>query len=194
MRLINEPENRFRALSLVEAFGLDPDTSAMAIPVFQGQCVEQSGKAPQNPARPGLMRLLRALAKFALVFSAVPAYAAEPVTVTQLLSTQTTPARQPIMLPQRDVQLVVSRFVIAPGAALPTHMHPCQRYGYLLARHLKVTLTETGQAFDYKPGDFIVEVSNVWHSGTVVGNEPAVLLVIDQVEAGHRNTLLQDAQ
>ncbi len=131
---------------------------------------------------------------FAFVFSAVPSFAGEPVTVAQLLSTQTTPSGQPIVLPQHDVQLVVSRFVIAPGATLPTHLHPWQRYGYLLAGHLRVTLTETGQVFDYKPGDFIVEVSNTWHFGTAVGDEPAVLLVIDQAEAGHSNTVLQEAR
>jgi len=131
---------------------------------------------------------------FALVFCATPAFAGEPVTVTQLLSTHTTASGQPIVLPQHDVQLVVSRFVVAPGATLPTHLHPWQRYGYLLAGHLRVTLAETGQVLDYEPGDFIVEVTNTWHSGTAVGDEPAVLLVIDQVEAGHSNTLLQDAR
>ena len=131
---------------------------------------------------------------FALMSSTLPSSAAEPATVTQLLSTQTTPSGQPIVLPQHNVQLLVSRFEIAPGAALPTHMHPWQRYGYLIAGHLRVTLTETGQVFDYKPGDFIVEVSNTWHSGTPVGDEPVVLLVIDQVEAGHDNTVLQNAR
>ena len=130
---------------------------------------------------------------FALMSSTLPSSAAEPATVTQLLSAQTTPSGQPIVLPQHNVQLLVSRFEIAPGATLPTHMHPWQRYGYLIAGHLKVTLTETGQVFDYKPGDFIVEVANTWHSGTAVGDEPVVLLVIDQVEAGHDNTVLQKA-
>ena len=162
-------------------------------PVSLGQPVERPQTAPW-PATPGPTRLLRALAQLALLVSAVPSHAAEPVTVTELLSTQTTPAGQPIVLPQHDVQLIVSRFVIAPGAALPIHQHPWQRYGYLLAGHLKVTLTETGQVFDYKPGDFIVEVTNLWHSGTAVGDEPAVLLVIDQVQAGHGNTVLQSAK
>jgi quercetin dioxygenase-like cupin family protein len=128
-----------------------------------------------------------------LALSALPSLAAEPVTVTQLLSTRTTPAGQPIVLPQRDVQLIVSRYVIAPGATLPTHMHPWERYGYVLSGHLQVKLTDTGQVLDYKQGDFIVEVSNTWHYGTVVGTEPVVLLVIDQVEAGHGNTVLKTA-
>jgi quercetin dioxygenase-like cupin family protein len=130
---------------------------------------------------------------FALELLAVPSFAAEPVAVTQLLSTQTTASGQPIVLPQHDVQLIVSRFVIAPGTTLPIHKHPSQRYAYVLAGHLTVTLTGTGQTFDYKPGDFIVETQNTWHSGTAIGDEAVVLLVIDQVEAGHLNTVLQDA-
>jgi len=127
-----------------------------------------------------------------LMFSATPTFAQEAVIVTPLLSTLNTPSGQAIILPQHDVQVVVSRFTIAPGATLPTHMHPWQRYGYLLAGRLRVTLTDMGQVLEYGPGDFIVEVSNTWHFGTAVGNEPAILLVIDQIEAGHSNTILQE--
>ena len=132
-------------------------------------------------------------ASLVLTLSAAPSLAAEPVTVTQLLSTKITPTGQPIQLPQRDVQLIASRYVIAPGATLPTHMHPWERYGYVLSGRLQVKLTDTGQVLDYKAGDFIVEVSNTWHFGTAVGDEPLVLLVIDQVEAGRSNTVLKDA-
>ena len=118
----------------------------------------------------------------------LPSSAAGPVTVTRLLSTRTTASGQPIALPQRDVRLVVSRVVIAPGTTLPTHKHPPQRYGYVLAG--------TRQTFDYGPGDFIVEARNAWHSGTAGGGDgPVVLLVIDQVEAGDAgNMTLQDAR
>jgi quercetin dioxygenase-like cupin family protein len=123
---------------------------------------------------------------------AAPSAAAEPVTVTQVLATRSTASGQPIVLPQRDVQLVVSRFVIPPGATLPVHAHPAQRYGYVLSGQLTVTLSDTGQASTYKPGEFIVEARGQWHFGTALGLEPVVLLVIDQVEAGHPNTVLKD--
>lgn len=126
-----------------------------------------------------------------LILVAVPALAAEPVVVTPLLSTQKTASGQPIVLPQHNVQLIVSRFVIQPGATLPVHEHPYQRYAYVLSGHLTVTLADTKQVLQYGPGDFIVEVRDEWHSGTAVGSEPVVLVVIDQVEAGHNNTVLQ---
>ena len=131
---------------------------------------------------------------FALALLATPALAADPVVVTPLLSTQTTASGQPIVLPQHNAQLIVMRFVIQPGATLPVHEHPYQRYAYVLSGHLTVTLSDTGQVLHYGPGDFIVEVRDEWHFGAALGNEPVVLLVIDQVEAGHTNTVLRTAQ
>ena len=136
------------------------------------------------------MRKLFALSLAAQLLATV-SFAADPVTVTSILTTQQTAAGQPIRLPQHDVQLIVTRLVIPPGATLPVHEHPSQRYAYVLSGHLTVTLTDTGQVLDYKTGDFIVEVQNMWHYGTAVGPEPVVLLVIDQVEAGHTNTVLK---
>jgi quercetin dioxygenase-like cupin family protein len=69
-----------------------------------------------------------------------------------------------VVPPQRDVQLIVMRPTIEPGARLPEHEHPYQRYGYVLSGHLKVTMTATGQNFTYGPGAFIVEMRNQWHS------------------------------
>ena len=185
-----------RPLAAPPARPAPPDGTASAAPRSACGGAYRRGPVPGTVrTSPGRIAAQRAAATlFALMSSIPPSSAGEPATVAQLLSTQTTPSGQPIVLPQHDVQLLVSRFVIAPGAALPTHMHPWQRYGYLIAGHLRVTLTETGQVFDYKPGDFIVEVSNAWHSGTAVGDEPVVLLVIDQVEAGHDNTVLQRAR
>ncbi len=125
--------------------------------------------------------------------AAVSAAAGEPVEVTPLLTTRQTASGQPILLPQRDVQVVVSRFVIQPGARLPVHLHPWQRYGYLLSGELRVTLSDDGRVIRYRPGDFIVEAREQWHSGVAVGTKPAVLIVIDQVEAGHSNTVLKQA-
>ncbi len=130
----------------------------------------------------------------ALLLPAGLSAAAEPVRATRLLSTRTTASGQPIVLPQRDAELIVTRLVIPPGTTLPTHEHPFQRYAYVVAGHLAVTLADTGQVFDYRAGDFVVEVRNQWHYGTAVGDQPVVLLVIDQVEAGHANTILKPAR
>ncbi len=126
------------------------------------------------------------------------AHAAGPaVVVSPVLDTRTTATGQPIVLPRHDAQLIVSRYVIQPGTSLPVHKHPYQRYGYMLSGELQVTIAgpgpDAGRVFDYKAGDFIVEVHDEWHFGTAVGHVPAVLLVIDQVEAGHAPTMLMPA-
>ena len=122
---------------------------------------------------------------------ASPALAKQPVASVTVVSTQKTVSGEPIMLPQHDVQLIVTRLIIQPGATLPEHEHPYQRYGYVLSGHLKVTMSDTGQSFTYGPGDFIVEVRNQWHSANPVGDQPVMLLVIDQVAAGHSNMVMR---
>ncbi len=134
--------------------------------------------------------VLAALAGFPLT-----ALAADPaVVVSPVLDTRTTATGQPIVLPQRDVELIVTRYVIQPGASLPIHKHPYQRYAYMLSGELKVTVTapgaDAGRTFDYKAGDLIAEMRDEWHFGAAVGDAPAVLLVIDQVEAGHAATIV----
>jgi quercetin dioxygenase-like cupin family protein len=136
--------------------------------------------------------MIRLLAiSLVLTSLAAPALGKQPVTSVTVVSTQKTVSDQPIALPQHDVQLIVTRLTIQPGATLPEHEHPYQRYGYVLSGHLKVTMSDTGQSFTYAPGDFIVEVRNQWHSANPVGDQPVVLLVIDQVVAGHSNMVMR---
>ena len=117
------------------------------------------------------------------ILAAVPAQSAElpPVTITPLLSTASTPSSQPIILPQGDARVIASLFIIEPGARLPLHKHPYPRFAYVLAGNLRVTDTDTHQVFDYKPGDFIVEVIDQWHFAENTGSTPVRLLVIDTV-------------
>ena len=114
-----------------------------------------------------------------------------PVVVTPLASRTTTASGQPITLPQKNVQVLVSTYDIAPGATLPVHKHPFPRYAYVEAGTLQVTNVETGKANTYKTGDFIIEMIGQWHQATNVGDGPVKLLVIDQVEEGAKNTILR---
>jgi quercetin dioxygenase-like cupin family protein len=125
-----------------------------------------------------------------LTTSPLQALEAPRVVVTPILSTTVTASGQPIVLPQKDAQVVVSIFDIPPGATLPVHRHPFPRYAYVLAGTIRVTSKEGGRSTDYAPGSFIVEMVGQWHYGTNRGKEPAKLLVIDQVEKGASNTEL----
>ena len=114
-----------------------------------------------------------------------------PVVVTPLASKTTTASGQPIVLPQKNVEVQVSSYQIAPGATLPVHKHPFPRYAYVEQGTLKVVNVETGAANTYKSGDFIVEMIGQWHQATNIGADPVKLLVIDQVEQGAKNTILK---
>ena len=126
---------------------------------------------------------------------ALPAFALDPgqpaAVVTPIISATETAAGQPIVLPQTDVRVIASRFEIAPGAALPVHKHPYQRYAYVLAGTLEVTDIESGESTIYKAGDFIVEVVDRWHRGKNVGADKVELIVVDQVSGDVQQTILR---
>lgn len=119
-----------------------------------------------------------------------PAGAADvPVKTTSVISTTKTAIGQPIVLPAKDAQVIVTVLEIAPGTKLPRHKHPFQRYGYVMQGELTVEY-DGGQHQIFHTGDFIVEALDTWHFGTNTGTVPVKLLVIDQVEAGKTNTIL----
>ncbi len=117
--------------------------------------------------------------------------AAAPVVVTPVKTTAVTSTGQPLTLPQENVEVSASIYDIAPGATLPVHKHPFARYAYVLGGTLQVTNVDTGQSDVFKTGDFIVEMIDQWHQGSNIGLDPVKLLVIDQIEAGAKATVLR---
>lgn len=115
-----------------------------------------------------------------------------PVVVTPLASISQTASGKPITLPQKNIQVVVSTYEIAPGAQLPVHQHPFARYASVQAGTLEVTNVASGMTTTYRAGDFIVEMIGEWHRAANVGSDPVKLLVIDQVEQGRQNTVLHE--
>ena len=131
----------------------------------------------------------------ASIFSVMPLAtlsqgSAAATVVVPVLSATATAAGQPILLPRGAARVIVSTYVIAPGARLPVHRHRYPRYAYVLQGRLRVTDTVTHRTFDYKQGDFAIEVVNDLHFGENTGNTPLRLLVIDFVpKAVTSNTL-----
>ena len=117
--------------------------------------------------------------------------AAAPVVVTPVKTTAVTSTGQPLILPQKNVEVTASIYDIAPGATLPVHKHPFARYAYVLAGTLQVTNVDTGKSDVFKTGDFIVEMIDQWHRGSNIGADPVKLVVIDQIEAGAEATVLK---
>lgn len=127
-----------------------------------------------------------------LMLLAAPLHAeSQQVVVKPVLSTTVTSSGQPIVLPQKDAQVVVSTYEIAPGAVLPEHKHPFPRYGYVLAGSLRVINDDTGKTEDFKTGDFILEAVGQWHRGLNPGQEPLKLLVIDIAEKDQPTVVLK---
>ncbi|MFA5119816.1 cupin domain-containing protein [Zavarzinia sp.] len=125
-----------------------------------------------------------AFAHLLLPAAALADDAPKAVTVTPVFSGSATVTGQPITLPAGPASVIVSRYVIQPGAKLPVHRHPYHRYAYVEAGTLAVYAADSGKRFDYKAGDFIVELLGDWHYGENTGSAPVELLVIDQVPEG----------
>ena len=113
------------------------------------------------------------------------------VRAKRIFSGTKTNSGQPIKLQQGDVEVVVWMYDIPVGSKLPVHKHPYQRYAYVLQGTLQVTDVANGRSFEYKAGDFIVEMVDGWHYGANNGRGPVRLLVIDQVQPGQANSILQ---
>src|SRR5262245_16831568 len=127
----------------------------------------------------------------ALASSADTQEATGKVRASRIFSATTTNSGQPIVLPKSNVEVVVWMYDIPSGSKLPVHKHPFQRYAYVLSGTLQVTDVQNARTFEYKPGDFIIEMVDGWHYGTNNGKEAVRLLVIDQVEKGQANTILK---
>ena len=142
-----------------------------------------------------ILRLM-AVALIATLVASAPsggqeAEATGKVRAKRIFSGTTTNSGQPIRLPQGDVEVVAWMYDIPPGSKLPVHKHPSQRYAYVLQGTLQVTDVATGRRFEYKPGDFIVEMVDGWHYGANNGRQAVRLLVIDQVPPGQTNSILK---
>ncbi|MGD9540901.1 cupin domain-containing protein [Methylocystis sp.] len=109
-------------------------------------------------------------------------------TVTEIARTTKTATGQPIALPQGPTQVVASIYSLVPGARLPEHKHPFQRYAYVLEGELRVQQADASSRV-YRAGDFIVESVDGWHFGAAAETGPVKLLVIDQAPPGAEVTI-----
>ena len=115
-----------------------------------------------------------------LMLAASPLYAdtqavTGKVVVKPVMSSTVTSSGQPIVLPQKDAQVIVSTYEISPGAVLPKHKHPFPRYAYVQAGTIAVTNVDTGKTETFKTGDFILEAVDQWHFGANKGDRKSVV-------------------
>lgn len=119
---------------------------------------------------------------------------AGPGAVTNpVVRTETTVTGQPLRVPPAPFQLVVNRVEIPAGGIIPTHKHPWSRYVYVESGAIRVTNHDAGTVSDFAAGQVIVEAVDQWHEGRVTGDDPARLIVVDQVPPGESNLIPQAA-
>jgi len=106
--------------------------------------------------------------------SGVPA----PVNVTSrvLLQTTTTWAGQPLDMPHGNVEVTAMEIELAPGAETGWHSHPVPSLAYVLDGELEITLKD-GRTQSARPGQALVEVSQLVHNGRNAGEGPVRLVV-----------------
>jgi quercetin dioxygenase-like cupin family protein len=118
----------------------------------------------------------------ALCFTVAPALAGTPVTTPVGTFDKTVIGQEIVVPPHPTVLVTIVTF--QPGDKTAAHKHPYPHYGYMLEGTLTITNTETGKSFDLKPGDFLVEMTDAWHTGENRGTVPVRILVVDQVPPG----------
>ena len=128
-----------------------------------------------------MRRVILASVLFAVPCLGSSAFAA-PV-VTPLASTDKTVIGQPITAPEHPT-VIATIVTFQPGDKTVKHKHPWPHYGYVLEGVLTVTNSETGQSFEVKAGEFLVEMQNTAHVGENRGTVPVKLLIVDSVPAG----------
>jgi quercetin dioxygenase-like cupin family protein len=111
-----------------------------------------------------------------------PALAGTPVTAP-LVATDQTVIGQPLVSPSHP-KVIATVISFQPGDKTAVHKHLFPHYGYMLEGSLTITNSETGQSFELKAGDFLVEMMDTWHYGENRGAVVTRMLVIDSVPEG----------
>lgn len=111
------------------------------------------------------------------------------VTSKLLTQTRVTASGQRIAYPVTDKAEVTALTVeLAPGAETGWHKHTIPVYGYVLAGTIEVEL-EGGKTVQYKAGDAIIEVVNLYHNGRNKGAVPVSLVVFYTGVQGKQNVI-----
>jgi len=110
----------------------------------------------------------------------------------EIVRTTLTTSGKPIVMPEGQIETVVTKYRIGPRAVLPLHKHVYPRFGFVLSGAIAVGQPAGRGIFRvFKAGDFIVEDTETWHDARNLETRPAELLVIDLVPPGTRNIVAE---
>ena len=113
----------------------------------------------------------------------------EGVKATQIKKTTTASNGQKLQyLRTEKPEVTVLMVEIPAGGETGWHQHPVPVYAYMLSGAITVEM-ESGEKYDFREGDTIIEVMNTPHNGTNSGTVPAKLVVFYTGEQGSPNTV-----
>ena len=88
-------------------------------------------------------------------------------------------------------EVTIVKYIIAPGAELPPHLHPVINAGVMLKGELTV-VSDTGERLHLKAGDTIIELVDQAHQGRNEGTETAELIVFYAGNVGQPTRVLKE--
>jgi len=113
----------------------------------------------------------------------------EGIKATQIKKTSTASNGQMLQYLRTEKPEVTVLIVEIPaGAETGWHQHPVPVYAYMLSGTIAVEM-ESGEKYDFREGDTIIEVMNTPHNGRNSGTVPANLVVFYTGEQGGPNTV-----
>jgi quercetin dioxygenase-like cupin family protein len=114
----------------------------------------------------------------------------EPVglTLTPILETATTITGQPIRFPQGDNQFTAVLAEVAPGGQVGRHMHPVPLFVYILEGTLSIEM-EGHETQTFSAGEGFAEVTNTWHNGRNLTDQPVRFLIVFAGQEGTPNLI-----
>jgi quercetin dioxygenase-like cupin family protein len=126
----------------------------------------------------------------AVARQATPAAPVEPVglTLTPILETTTTITGQPIRFPQGDNQFTAVLAEVAPGGQVGRHLHPVPLFVYILEGTLSIEM-EGHETHTFSAGEGFAEVTNTWHNGRNLTDQPVRFLIVFAGQEGTPNLI-----
>lgn len=130
------------------------------------------------------------LAPLAVAKQATPTAAVEPVglALTPILETTTTITGQPIRFPQGDNQFTAVLAEVAPGGQVGRHLHPVPLFVYILEGTLSIEM-EGHETHTFSAGEGFAEVTNTWHNGRNLTDQPVRFLIVFAGQEGTPNLI-----
>ena len=143
-------------------------------------------------SRPRTLGLLVAVLSAALASHGTLAYQNSGVQVEPLANSQTSWNGTPLPAYRTgQPEVTIVKYLIAPGAELPPHLHPVINAGVMLKGELTV-VSDTGERLHLKAGDAIIELVNQVHQGRNEGTETVELIVFYAGNVGYPTKVLKD--